>query len=72
MYIAIQNLYCTIEKIDDSRDRNLAIDKNKKMKKKKLFNKLRAAIIRNSRNDAIFDDNIIKITDWDKFKFSSD
>ena len=41
----------------------------------KLFNKLWAAItskIKYSRNDAIFDDNIIKITDWNKFKFSSD
>ena len=77
MYIAIQNLYCTIEKIDGSRDRYLVIDKNIKMNKKniKLFNKLWAAIIskiKYSRNDSIFDDNIIKITDWNKFKFSSD
>ena len=41
----------------------------------KLFNKLWAAIIskiKYSRIDAIFDDNIIKITDWNKVKFSSD
>ena len=41
----------------------------------KLFNKLWAAIIskiKYSRNDAIFDDNTIKITNWNKFKFSSD
>ena len=40
-----------------------------------MFNKLWAAIIskiKYSRNDAIFDDNIIKITDWSKFKFSFD
>ena len=40
-----------------------------------MFNKLWAAIIskiKYSRNDAICDDNIIKITDWNKFKFSSD
>ena len=40
-----------------------------------MFNKLWAAIIskiKYSRNDAIFDDNIIKITDWNKFRFSSD
>ena len=40
-----------------------------------MFNKLWATIInkiKHSRNDAIFDDNIIKITDWNKFKFSSD
>ena len=40
-----------------------------------MFNKLRAAIIsktKYSRNDAIFDDNIIKITDWNKFRFSCD
>ena len=40
-----------------------------------MFNKLWAAIIskiKYSRNDAVFDDNIIKITDWNKFKFSSD
>ena len=74
LYIAIQNLYCTIEKIDGSRDRYLVINKNNKMNKKnmKLFNKLWAAVIskiKYSRNDAIFDDNIIKITDWNKFKF---
>ena len=77
LYITIQNLYCTIEKIDGSRDRHLLIDKNNKMNKKniKLFNKLWAAIIskiKYLRNDAIFDDNIIKITHWNKFKFSSD
>ena len=77
LYIAIQNLYCMIEKIDGSIDRYLVIDKNNKMNKKniKLFNKLLAAIIskiKYSRNDAIFDDNVIKITDWNKFKFSSD
>ena len=77
LYTVIQNLYCTIEKIDGSRDRYLVIDKNNKINKKniKLFNKLRAAIIsktKYSRNDAIFDDNIIKITDWNKFRFSSD
>ena len=40
-----------------------------------MFNKLWTAIIRKikySRNDAIFDDNIIKITDRNKFKFSCD
>ena len=40
-----------------------------------MFNKLWAAIIskiKYSRNDAIFDDNLIKITNWNKFKFSSD
>ena len=40
-----------------------------------MCNKLWAAIIskiKYSRNDSIFDDNIIKLTDWNKFKFSSD
>ena len=40
-----------------------------------MFNKLWAAIIskiKYSKNYAIFDDNIIKVTDWNKFKFSSD
>ena len=40
-----------------------------------MFNKLWIAIIdtiKYSRNSAIFDDNLIKITDWNKFKFSSD
>ena len=40
-----------------------------------MFNKLWDAIIskiKYSRNNPIFDDNIIKITDWNKFKFSSD
>ena len=41
LYIAIQNLYCTIEKIDGSEDRYLVIDKNNKMNKKNInfFNK---------------------------------
>ena len=34
LYIAIQNLYCTIEKVDGSEDRCLVIDKNNKMNKK--------------------------------------
>ena len=34
LYIATQNLYCTIEKTDGSRDRNLVIDKSNKMNKK--------------------------------------
>ena len=34
LYIAIQNLYCTIEKVDGSEDRYLVIDKNNKMNKK--------------------------------------
>ena len=36
LYIAIHNLYCTIEKIDRSRDRYLVIDKNNEMNKKKI------------------------------------
>ena len=34
LYIAIQNLYCTTEKINGSSDRYLVIDKNNKMNKK--------------------------------------
>ena len=77
LYIIIQNLYCTTEKIDGSSDRCLVIDKYNEMNKKniKLFNKLYISIINKinySRNNAIFDYNIIKITDWNKFKFNSD
>ena len=36
LYIAIQNLCCTIEKIDGSEDRYLVIDKNNKMNKKNI------------------------------------
>ena len=77
LYIAIQNLYFTIEKIDGLRDRYLVIDKNNEMNNKyvKLFIKLCISIINKikySRNNAIFDDNIIKITDWNKFKLNSD
>ena len=76
LYIAIQILYCTIEKIDGSRDRYLVIDKYNEINKKDiLFNKLYISVINKikySRNNAIFDDNIIKITDWNKFKFNSD
>ena len=76
-YFVIQNLYGTIEKIDGSKDRYLIIDKNNKMNKKniELFDKLLAAIINKIkylRNNAIFDDNTIKITDWNKIRFSSD
>ena len=60
-----------------ARDRYLVIDKYNEMNKKniKLFNKLYISIINKikySRNNAILDDNIIKITDWNKFKLSSD
>ena len=77
LYIAIQNLYFTIGKIDGLRDRYLVIDKNNEMNNKyvKLFIKLCISIINKikySRNNAIFDDNIIKITDWNKFKLNSD
>ena len=70
LYIATQNLYCTIEKIDGSRDRYLVIDKYNEMNKKniKLFNKLWIAIINQIkylRNNAIFNDNIINTTDLD-------
>ena len=34
LYIAIQNSYCTTEKIDGSRERYLVIDKYSEMKKK--------------------------------------
>ena len=34
LYIAIQNLYCTIEKIDGSEDRYLVINENNNMNKK--------------------------------------
>ena len=40
-----------------------------------MFNKLWITIINKIkylRNNAIFDDNIIKMTDWNKFNFSSD
>ena len=77
MYFNVKNLYGKIEKIDGSRDRYLVIDKNNKMNKKniKSFNNLFAAIIsriKYLRNNAIFDDNVINITDWNKIKFSSD
>ena len=60
-----------------ARERYLVIDKYNEMNKKniKLFNKLYISVINKikySRNNTIFDDNIIKITDWNKFKFSFD
>ena len=77
LYFVVQNLYGSIEKIDGSRDRYLVIDKNNKRNKRniKLFDKLLSTVIskiKYLRNNAIFDDNIIKITDWNKIKFSSD
>ena len=77
LYFVVQNLYGTIEKIDGSKDRYLVIDKNNKINKNyiELFNKLLSTVIskiKYLRNNTIFDDNIIKITDWNKIKFSSD
>ena len=77
LYFVVQNLYGTIAKIDGSKDRYLVIDKNNKINKNyiELFNKLLSTVIskiKYLRNNTIFDDNIIKITDWNKIKFSSD
>ena len=65
LYLTVKNFYCTIEKIDGSEDRYLVIDKYNEMNKKniKLFDKLLIAIINKIkylRNNAIFDDNMIK------------
>ena len=35
LYIAVQNLYCTIDKTDGPRDRYLVIDKYNEINKKK-------------------------------------
>ena len=76
LYFIVHNLYGAIEKINGSRDRYLVIDKGNNINKKNIdvFNKLWAAIIskiKYLRNNAIFDDNVIKITDWNKIKFNS-
>ena len=65
LYLTVKNFYCTIEKIDGSEDRYLVIDKYNEMNKKyiKFFDKLLIAIINKIkylRNNAIFDDNMIK------------
>ena len=77
MYLVVDHLYGTIEKINDSKDRYLVINKDDLMNEKNInfFYYLWYTInkIKYSRGDDIkFDDNEVIIKDWNKIRFSSD
>ena len=78
LYFAVNYLYGTIEKIDDSKDRYLVIDKDRLINKENidLFYDLWDAIINKIkylRGDYVmFDDNEVIIKNWNKIRFSSD
>ena len=78
LYLVVNYLYGTIEKIDGSKDRYLVIDKNREINKNNIesFNDLWSTIINKIkylRGDyIIFDDNEVIIDDWNKIRFSSD
>ena len=78
LYLVVNYLYGTIEKIDGSKDRYLVIDKNRYINKNNIdsFNDLWSAIINKIKylrgDDIIFDDNEMIIDDWNKIRFSFD
>ena len=78
LYFVVNYLYCTIEKIDGSKDKYLVIDKNRNRNKNNIdsFNYLWSAIINKIKflreDDVMFDDNEVIIKDWNKIRFSSD
>ena len=78
LYFVVDYLYGTIEKINCSKDRYLAINKDSLMNEKNInfFYYLWNTVINKikySRGDYImFDDNEVIIKDWNKIRFSSD
>ena len=78
LYFVVNYLYGTIEKIDVSKDRYLAIDKDRLINKENidLFYYLWDAIINKIKylrgDDVMFDDNEVIIKNWNKIRFSSD
>ena len=77
LYLVVDHLCGTIEKINESKDRYLVINEDSLMNKKNIrFFYLWDSIINKikcSRGDDIMsDDNEVIIIDWNKIRFSSD
>ena len=78
MYLVVDHLYGTIEKINGSKDRYLAINKDDLMNEKNmnffyyLWNTIINKIKYSREDDILFDDNKVIIKDWNKIRFSSD
>ena len=78
LYFVVDSLYGTIEKINDSKDRYLVINKDGLMNEKNinffyyLWNTIINKIKYSRGDDIMFDDNEVIIKDWNKIRFSSD
>ena len=83
LYLVVDHLCGTIEKINGSKDRYLVINEGSLMNKNSLVGKknisffyLWDSIINKIKylrgDDIIFDDNEVIIKDWNKIRFSSD
>ena len=78
LYFVVDYLYGTIEKINGSKDRYLAINKDSVANEKNinffyyLWNTIINKIKYSRGDDIMFDDNEVIIKDWNKLRFSSD
>ena len=77
LYFVVDYLRGKIEKINDSKDRYLVINKDSLMNEKNIsFFYIRDSIINKIKylrgDDIMFDDNEVIIKDWNKIRFSSD
>ena len=76
LYLVVDHLYGTIEKINGSKDRYLVINKDDLKKNINFFYYLWNTIINKIKysrgDDIMFDDNEVIIKDWNKIRFSSD
>ena len=78
LYLVVDHLYGTIEKINGSKDRYLVINKDNLMNEKNmnffyyLWNTIINKIKYSRGDDIMFDDNEVIIKDWNKIRFSSD
>ena len=77
LYLVVDHLCGTIEKINGSKDRYLVINENSLVGKKNIsFFYLWDSIINKIKylrgDDVMFDDNEVIIKDWNKIRFSSD
>ena len=78
LYLVVDHLYDTIEKINGSKGRYLVINKDDLMNEKNmnffyyLWNTIINKIKYSRGDDIMFDDNKVIIKDWNKIRFSSD
>ena len=78
LYFVVDYLYGTIEKINDSKDNYLVINKYSFMNEKNinlfyyLWNTIINKIKYSRGDDIMFDDNEVIIKDWNKIRFNSD